>query len=158
VEQRLHALPDLLEAQPICLHVHAVRIGDLAVTIAGRGEMTKEKDLGGGLRAVVEQLPAVLRLHDQDEVGIPNEAGGKRLGSMLGEINAVFLRDHHGDVGGGVPGKGDEPGGTDLNFENGAIFEELPKEPFRHGAPTDVTGADKEKISNRGDGTAHRFT
>jgi hypothetical protein len=76
---------------------------------------------------------------------------------MLGEINAMFLRHHHGEGGGGVPGKGDEPGGTDPDSGDGAIFEEIPKEPFRHGAPADVAGANKEKISNRGEGSGHRF-
>jgi hypothetical protein len=64
MEKGLHALPDLLETQPICLHVHAVRIGDPAVTIAGPGKTTKKQDLRGGLRALVQQLPAMLRLHD----------------------------------------------------------------------------------------------
>ena len=54
VKKGLHALPDLLETQPICLNVHPVRIGDRAVTIAPRGEMTQEEDLGGGVRPVVQ--------------------------------------------------------------------------------------------------------
>src|SRR5271155_474259 len=90
--------------------------------------------------------------HDENEIGFAHQLGHKRLAADVADVEAQFRHDFDGGGTGRLATHGANNGGRDLDVA--APPDQISKESLRHGAATDIAGADKEDVSHAGLGEA----